>query len=135
MSDENSYVGKNITIHFDGQKCIYSRNCVLNEPNVFLANVDGDWIQPDNASVHALIALAHNCPSGAITYSGVPEEELEAPPQVNKIHIRENGPLAIEADMQFPDAKAGTRATLCRCGASKNKPFCDGNHKAAGFEG
>jgi CDGSH-type Zn-finger protein len=53
---------------------------------------------------------------------------------VNTLRVRENGPLAIEAELSIKGApQASARATLCRCGQSKNKPFCDGAHTAAGF--
>ena len=131
---KESYSGKDITIHFDGAKCVHSRNCVLKEPGVFLANTPGDWIQPDNAPAHALVALAHNCPSGAITYDMTDGTSAETPPHVNTIHVRENGPYAVAADFQIPGEDPLTRATLCRCGMSKNKPFCDGSHGPEGFE-
>lgn len=132
MSKE-SYHGKEITINFDGSKCIHSRNCVLKEPEVFKANTPGDWIQPDNAPAHALIALAHNCPSGAITYEMTNGLNNEVPPQVNTIHVRENGPYAVAADLTIDRAEPTTRATLCRCGLSENKPYCDGSHATGGF--
>jgi CDGSH-type Zn-finger protein len=53
---------------------------------------------------------------------------------VNTLRLRENGPLALEAPMLVGGAPAGSvRATLCRCGASRNKPYCDGSHAEAGF--
>ena len=52
---------------------------------------------------------------------------------VNVVRIRENGPLAVQADMDIEGHGACYRATLCRCGASKNKPFCDSSHSAANF--
>jgi CDGSH-type Zn-finger protein len=57
----------------------------------------------------------------------------EAAPQVNTVRVLENGPLAVRATLTIDGAPAGYRATLCRCGQSKNKPFCDGSHGAAGF--
>ena len=42
--------GKSGTIHFDGQRCIHSRNCVLDRPDVFVPNVDGEWIHPERAT-------------------------------------------------------------------------------------
>lgn len=130
---KESYSGKEITIHFDGSKCIHSRNCVLKEPEVFKANTPGDWIQPDNAPAHALVALAHNCPSGAITYEMVDGSHAEMPPHVNTIHVRENGPYAVAADIQIDGEELKTRATLCRCGLSQSKPYCDGSHATGGF--
>ena len=59
-----------------------------------------------------------------------------------KVNIRDNGPLLVEGSFKLVDA-AGSEVplpankpaiALCRCGASANKPFCDGAHKAAGFE-
>ena len=57
----------------------------------------------------------------------------EAPPLVNTLRVRENGPLAINAPLVIDGVDQGLRATLCRCGQSKKKPYCDGSHTAAGF--
>jgi CDGSH-type Zn-finger protein len=61
---------------------------------------------------------------------GAPGEE---PPQVNVVRVLENGPLAFRAEMRFEGGGSALRATLCRCGASNNKPFCDGSHRSSGF--
>jgi CDGSH-type Zn-finger protein/uncharacterized Fe-S cluster protein YjdI len=127
------YTGNKVTIRFDGEKCIHSRNCVLGLPTVFQANVQGPWIQPDNASAEELIAVAKSCPSGAITYERHDGGDAEKKPAVNVIRVLENGPLAISADLHIAGEAPRTRATLCRCGASKNKPFCDGSHAQAEF--
>jgi CDGSH-type Zn-finger protein/uncharacterized Fe-S cluster protein YjdI len=124
--------GETIDVGFDGKKCIHSRNCVLGHPEVFVPNAPGEWIHPDAASAEAIVRVAENCPSGAITYRRKDGGPAEAPPVVNTIRIRENGPLAINAEMAI-DGKAVLRATLCRCGASARKPFCDGSHAKAGF--
>ena len=57
----------------------------------------------------------------------------EQPPQVNVVRVLENGPLAFRAELRFEGGGHSLRATLCRCGASNNKPFCDGSHKSLGF--
>ncbi len=133
MSDEvQEYRGKKVLIRFEGKKCIHSRNCVLDRPDVFVPNAPGDWIQPDAASPEAIAALAKACPSGAITCERTDGGEQESAPKVNTARIRENGPLAISAALTI-EGKATLRATLCRCGASKNKPYCDGGHSEAGF--
>lgn len=133
MSDKiEEYRGRGIVVRFDGMRCIHSRHCVLDQPEVFRANVSGPWIVPDNGTVEAIVRVAHDCPSGAITYERLDGGAQEQAPLVNVVRLRENGPLAFRADLRLPNGRA-LRATLCRCGASKNKPFCDGSHSAAGF--
>jgi CDGSH-type Zn-finger protein len=73
------------------------------------------------------------CPSGAIRYKRKDGVADEAPPPVNLIAVREGGPYAVRADMRLNGKSINYRATLCRCGASKNKPFCDGSHARIGF--
>ena len=58
----------------------------------------------------------------------------ERPPIVNLVRVREHGPLAFHGDLRIAGEAPRTRATLCRCGASQRKPFCDGSHAAAGFQ-
>ena len=125
--------GKSATIQFNGRLCIHARRCVLSQPTVFKANVEGPWIDPDAASAEALMYVALNCPSGAIRVSRHDGGANEISPMVNTILVRENGPLAINAEIVVAGAPIGTRATLCRCGESKNKPYCDSSHIAAGF--
>jgi CDGSH-type Zn-finger protein/uncharacterized Fe-S cluster protein YjdI len=126
--------GKGLTIKFNGKRCIHSRFCVLWQPQVYKANAVGAWIDPDADSLEASIAVAHNCPSGAIQYERHDGGPAEPAPRVNLINVRESGPLAVRAQIHLKGSPIGMRATLCRCGASKNKPFCDGSHVAAGFQ-
>ena len=58
------------------------------------------------------------------------------------ITVNLNGPLKVEGTVRLLDhegnelpTKEGVPIFLCRCGASQNKPFCDGSHKRVGFEG
>jgi CDGSH-type Zn-finger protein len=95
--------------------------------------VPGAWIKPNAVSAQDVVATALACPSGAITYERIDGGPQEAAPPVNVIRIRENGPLAIHADLRIGETATRLRATLCRCGASKNKPYCDGAHVAANF--
>lgn len=127
--------GKEVTITFDGSRCVHSRNCVLSHPEVFVPNVKGEWIYPDAARADVVLALGVNCPSGAIRVArNDGSESSDAAPVVNLLRIRENGPLAFEAPLILRGVlEPGPRATLCRCGASANKPYCDGSHNAAGF--
>jgi len=126
--------GREIVLSFEAKRCIHARFCVLGQPGVFKANVVGAWLAPDEAtSAEGLVAVAQNCPSGAIQYrrkDGGPEEGA---PLVNLIQVRENGPLAFRGALVLDGASIGYRATFCRCGQSKNKPFCDGAHKSAAF--
>ena len=125
--------GRALTILFEAKRCIHSRHCVLDAPEVFLANTPGEWIFPDRASVETLVGVAHACPSGAIRYERNDGGAAEPAPLVNVARVRENGPLAVNAAIDLAGSGRRLRATLCRCGASKSKPFCDGSHATAGF--
>jgi CDGSH-type Zn-finger protein/uncharacterized Fe-S cluster protein YjdI len=73
---------------------------------------------------------------GAIGESG-PGTEIDGG-QLN-VKRAPNGPLLVSGNVTLitgsgREAWKGTKAALCRCGVSENKPFCDGSHRAAGFE-
>lgn len=125
--------GENLTLIYEGKRCIHSRFCVTWAPTVFLANVQGPWIHPDTIDAERLAEIAHVCPSGAIRYRRKDGRPDESAPPVNLVAVREGGPYAFRGDLKINGEAAGYRLTLCRCGASKNKPFCDGSHHDAGF--
>jgi CDGSH-type Zn-finger protein/uncharacterized Fe-S cluster protein YjdI len=134
LDADNIAASDEIEIRFDVARCIHSRRCVLNAPTVFLANVQGPWLHPETDSVEHLVHVAQSCPSGAITYRRLDGGEDEQAPQVNTVNLRQNGPYAVHATLNIDEQPALFRATLCRCGQSKNKPFCDNSHIEAGFE-
>jgi CDGSH-type Zn-finger protein/uncharacterized Fe-S cluster protein YjdI len=131
--------GKDATIHFDAKKCVHSRTCVLSHPDVFVPNVVGAWIHPNAQPVEELICIGQNCPSGAISVvrhnaAATGFANSNAHPIVNTVRVRENGPLAVEAELLIKgQVQTNPRATLCRCGQSQNKSYCDGSHIASGF--
>ncbi len=133
MNKKQEYLGTDITVYFETDKCIHARVCVLTLPNVFRVDADGPWIVPDSADAEDIAALAHNCPSGAITYKRHGKDKQEQPPFTNLVKILENGPLAVIADVEIESNEPVIRTTLCRCGASDKKPFCDGSHEKMRF--
>ena len=134
MAKTQQYEGKEITVRFDPALCIHASECVRGLPKVFRPDRSGGWIFPDEAEAERLAALIERCPSGALTYEQR-EGATEQPPTRNSVTVEKNGPLTLHADFTLKgEQPAACRATLCRCGVSQNKPFCDGSHGMAGFK-
>ena len=133
MTKKQNYEGKEIAVRFDPALCIHAGECVHGLPKVFRPDRQGGWIFPDEAEAEALAALIERCPSGALTYE-LADGSQEQPPARNSITVEKDGPLHLHAEFSLNGEKPDSwRATLCRCGASQNKPFCDGSHGMAGF--
>ena len=76
--------------------------------------------------------MVRSCPSGALSYEG---KDVAAPQAADlaEVEIMEGGEVRIQCDFEInaelQERQVSDRATLCRCGLSKNKPWCDGQHK------
>lgn len=127
----DDYAGQKITIHDNRSICAHAGVCTDNLSSVFRMKQE-PWVDPDAASFDEVIAVIKNCPSGALSYTleGVCSTAQTLEPE---IFIAPNGPYVVSGcpDLNGTEWRAGASAqqyTLCRCGASKNKPFCDGSH-------
>lgn len=123
-----------ISVSFDGKKCIHARRCVLGLPEVFNPGAKGQWIFPEPADPSEIARLVRDCPSGALTYEMKDGTDAEELPKVNSARLWENGPVEYRGDVRIDGQEPRIRAVICRCGQSKNKPFCDNSHLDAGFE-
>lgn len=132
MGKSRSYTGQDIEISFDTARCIHARNCFLKLPQVFDPE-RRPWVDPDAAPAEEIAAMIRTCPSGALAYRRVDGGLEETPPGINRMAVGENGPNAFHGNLEV-DGVAMTRATICRCGKSKNMPYCDFSHVEAGFE-
>jgi len=131
-----SYAGKRITILDNRALCSHAGFCTDELKSVFRQH-DEPWIAPDGAEMEKIIATIRKCPSGALGYA-IDGVEAEAPERAPMITVTDNGPYAVTGGVELMGVKFGQGAstehyTLCRCGASKNKPFCDGSHWNAAF--
>ena len=95
------------------------------------------WIDPDGAGVEAVVEVIRRCPSGALSYS-LSGKEYSGEEDGPAVVATRNGPYAVTGGIPLIGAEFGEGAsrehyTLCRCRASKHKPFCDGSHWEAGF--
>ncbi|MCK8464240.1 CDGSH iron-sulfur domain-containing protein [Aliiroseovarius sp. S1339] len=125
------YTGQDITVGFDLGRCIHSRNCFLQLPEVFDPS-NRPWVQPDAAPAEEVAAMIRTCPSGALTFQRT-DGGNEKPPKINRLAVWENGPLILAGEVSVEGGDPQTRVALCRCGQSKNKPYCDYSHVEAGF--
>lgn len=131
------YEGKEVTIVDNRGVCSHDGSCLLLH-RVFDRR-KMRWINPNGASKEKIIDTIRQCPSGSLSYEldGVRYQDLERPPA---IRVAKDGPLNVEGGVEFRDTNGSVpecreHYALCRCGASKNKPFCDGTHMHNGFTG
>jgi len=131
MDKRDDYAGKNITIHDNRSICAHAGKCTDGLPSVWRMRVE-PWIDPDGADVEAIVETIKQCPSGALSYS---IESIEYRDQVRDpaVYVSKDGPYHVTGGVELEDVHHGDGAseehyTLCRCGGSKNKPFCDGTH-------
>jgi len=139
MSDRKSYRSEDIVVTFEPRLCIHSERCVHGAPSVFDPSAR-PWIQPGNASAETLAAVVRQCPTGALQFERLDGGAAEQPDASPSIHVVAGGPLHVRGDVTVQDAEGRifrrtTRVALCRCGASANKPYCDGTHSRIGFTG
>jgi len=126
-----NYAGEGITIHDNRGICAHSGRCTDSLASVFRLRQE-PWIDPKGAAVEKIVAAVEQCPSGALSYSidGVEHRDRQHDPE---ILIAPNGPYAIRGGADLQGCEWGEGASrehfdLCRCGQSKNKPFCSGAH-------
>jgi uncharacterized Fe-S cluster protein YjdI/CDGSH-type Zn-finger protein len=130
------YRGRDIEVSFDLDICIHVGECLRGHPQVFQLN-RRPWVLPDAAAADDVVEVVRRCPSGALLYrrlDGGPDEDPEGPTTVTPVR---DGPLLVtgKIEVRREDGTVETlpRASLCRCGQSLHKPFCDNQHLATGF--
>ena len=139
MSDEEKYTfpGEKVDVVWDGRLCIHIAECGQAKGDLFVGGRK-PWCQPDLVDPDEVKAVVERCPSGALYYEikggGIEEADSE-----NSLIIIYNGPYYMRGNLDIEgvtDDMPGVkyRAALCRCGLSKNKPFCDNSHEAGKFQ-
>ena len=117
----------------DGERCLHAHFC---------ANSVTNWYQltkgPDDQQTRVqLVSMIEHCPSGALSYEI--DGELVEPDLPQAVSPVPDGPLFVSGGVEIERAddepmEVRNRVTLCRCGASSNKPLCDGTHAEIGFQ-
>lgn len=137
------YSNDQIIVRFDPSTCIHSGVCIRNLPTVFDIRRKR-WVDVNGDGVDKIVDLVRKCPSGALTYelssSSVEEEPAMEEEPVVVITVATNSALRIAGKIRIVDLEGNViaeteKCSLCRCGHSEKKPFCDGAHKRIGWQG
>ncbi len=135
------YSNGEMTIVWKPNECIHSTMCFKGLGNVF-DPTKRPWITPEGSTTEKIIDQVKKCPSGALSYylNRDGENEQVKVQAETIVETTPNGPLMVYGNVTIKDSKGNITkknnvTAFCRCGASSNKPFCDGSHKKIGFEG
>lgn len=133
------YKNGGLNVVWKPKLCIHSEICVKTLPEVYNPN-EKPWIKAEQASIEDLKAQIAKCPSAALTYEIDGEDEQVDTTMETKVQVMANGPLLVHGDLEVSGtdgslAKKTRTTAFCRCGASQNKPYCDGTHNSVNFVG
>ena len=133
------YAGQQIEVLDNRGTCAHSGFCTDRLPTVFRAGTE-PFVAASGGRVDEIMRAARDCPSGALSYA---VDGVEARQQVDQdrppaIEVSRDGPYRVTGTIDLLDADAGPELrnqgaslehySLCRCGQSRNKPFCSGMH-------
>ena len=133
------YSNGEITILWKPKTCIHAGECVKRLPDVYKPN-EKPWMQIENATTEALKEQILACPSGALSFISINQVKTKDMESKIKINAMQNGPLLVDGIIEVtkPDGTIENKektTAFCRCGASSNKPYCDGEHRKIDFKG
>lgn len=155
MSSANNreYTNGEITVFWKPDTCIHATICFMKLRKVF-DPTKRPWVNMNGAPTQDIINIVEQCPTDALTWKwnkdltpneiadldAAPAGEEMVPAPVTEITILENGPALVKGKFRMARTSGEIIETqdqiaLCRCGASHNKPFCDGSHHGSGFRG
>ncbi len=132
-----AYTGQAVTVRYNEAICAHVGDCTRRLPEVF-DTTRRPWIAADGADPERVITAVRGCPSGALSYTTTAVEPTTDADREPRITVLKDGPLVVDGGVELTGgAWAGEasrkRYTLCRCGASRAMPFCDGSHATVGF--
>lgn len=133
------YEAEEIRVFWDATRCTHVATCLNALPEVFDVR-RRPWVDVSAASGEEIADAVRLCPTGALRYEAVANISDEEPDDPTTVEVRPNGPLHVRGRVKITNAQGEvvteeTRVSLCRCGASQNKPFCDNSHRATHFRG
>lgn len=136
--DERSrdYAGTHIVMRDDRSLCVHAAFCTNRVSTVWKMVRAGDT--EDSIARAQVMAMVERCPSGALTYQLDADGSQLEPELPDEVCIVDDGPLQVTGRVTITRSdgtilETRNRVTLCRCGASANKPLCDGSHRDVGF--
>jgi CDGSH-type Zn-finger protein/uncharacterized Fe-S cluster protein YjdI len=135
MSKTKEYRSDAIVVTFEPRRCIHAEECIHGLPGVFEKD-RRPWIDPNEGEPQVIADVVHRCPTGALGYERLDGGPAEAPAGENSAFPAPDGPLYVAGDLLIRSSEgesAETRVALCRCGASRHKPYCDSSHLECGF--
>ncbi|WP_370086343.1 (4Fe-4S)-binding protein [Ekhidna sp.] len=140
MSEKvKEYESKELSVIWKPEKCIHSEVCFKGLPQVFNPKLR-PWVNVDGASDKTIKEQIDRCPSGALSYKlkneSVDSDNIE---DEQIVEVTKGGPLMVYGNIKVKhhDGTENSKhrvTAFCRCGASSNKPYCDGSHKKIEFE-
>jgi len=139
---KKEYSNGEVTIVWQSGLCIHSTKCWKGATGLIevFNPREKPWIKPEGAATEKIINQINQCPSGALSYylhkNTIMTEETHSE---NTIEVTKNGPLLVHGNIQVKDktgnvVQKNKVTAFCRCGASSNKPYCDGTHRKIDFK-
>ena len=124
------YEGDEVTVHFNKLLCSHAAECGKRARHIFNAK-ERPWVKPNDGDIEEIKEVVAACPSGALRYS-LNSDPMQLTNDTVEIKVERNGPyqvrnVSVEANY-WAKGQSEKKYVLCRCGLSKNKPFCDGTH-------
>ena len=124
------YRGNDITVRWYAKRCIHSADCIRNAPRAFDPR-RRPWINLEADTRERVIAAVEACPTGALEYVSLGPRD----PTPTEIKMVNGGPLLLRGEVRIVDEhgnllREANRVALCRCGKSRNMPFCDNSHRS-----
>jgi CDGSH-type Zn-finger protein len=126
--DVRVWEGQTVRTYFNPNVCMHVFYC---KP---LNDLRAAELAGDASAATEIIRVVESCPSGALTYEVKTECPLPEDTEQVDVEVMEGGEVRIQCAYDINadrgERQPDDRATLCRCGLSRNKPWCDGRHKA-----